>query len=75
MHKRAGDSGTHSAGMDRRYPLDCPQNPRNGSCLNRLHGAAFDQGMISFDDDLRMNHYYSIKALITHDSVRSNFHP
>jgi hypothetical protein len=27
---------------------------RNGICLNRLHDAAFDQGLISFDDELRM---------------------
>ena len=29
-------------------------NVRNGICLNRLHDAAFDQGLIGFDDDLRL---------------------
>lgn len=29
-------------------------NVRNGICLNRLHDAAFDQGLIGFDDELQM---------------------
>jgi putative restriction endonuclease len=29
-------------------------NIRNGLCLSRLHDAAFDQGLIAFDDDLRL---------------------
>lgn len=29
-------------------------NVRNGICLSRLHDAAFDQHLISFDDDLRL---------------------
>ncbi|WP_035613601.1 HNH endonuclease [Haloferula sp. BvORR071] len=29
-------------------------NVRNGLCLSRLHDAAFDRGLISFDDELRM---------------------
>ncbi len=29
-------------------------NPRNGICLSRLHDGAFDQGLITFDADLRM---------------------
>jgi putative restriction endonuclease len=29
-------------------------NVRNGIALNRLHDAAFDQGLIGFDDDLQM---------------------
>ncbi len=29
-------------------------NVRNGICLNRLHDAAFDQGLISFDVELRL---------------------
>ena len=29
-------------------------NPHNGLCLNRLHDAAFDKHLITFDDDLRM---------------------
>ena len=29
-------------------------NIRNGLCLSRLHDAAFDQGLIAFDDNLRL---------------------
>lgn len=29
-------------------------NVRNGICLNRLHDAAFDQGLIGFDDQLQL---------------------
>ena len=29
-------------------------NVRNGICLNRLHDAAFDQGLIGFDDALQL---------------------
>ena len=29
-------------------------NPRNGIALNRLHDAAFDQHLITFDDELRL---------------------
>ncbi|HQF40342.1 MAG TPA: HNH endonuclease [Opitutaceae bacterium] len=29
-------------------------NVRNGLCLSRLHDAAFDRGLIAFDDDLRL---------------------
>jgi putative restriction endonuclease len=35
----------------------CPAerlNIRNGLCLSRLHDAAFDQGLIAFDDHLRL---------------------
>lgn len=29
-------------------------NPRNGLCLNSIHDRAFDRGLISFDQELRM---------------------
>lgn len=29
-------------------------DPRNGLCLSRLHDAAFDRGLIAFDDEFRM---------------------
>ena len=29
-------------------------NPRNGLCLSALHDRAFDRGLITFDDDLRL---------------------
>jgi putative restriction endonuclease len=50
-------------------------NVRNGICLNRLHDAAFDQGLISFDDELRMMLSNRLKALLPNDSVKSQFQP
>lgn len=29
-------------------------NPRNGLCLSRIHDGAFDSGLITFDEELRM---------------------
>lgn len=29
-------------------------NVRNGLCLSRLHDAAFDRGLIAFDEELRL---------------------
>jgi hypothetical protein len=46
---------------------------RNGICLNRLHDAAFDQGLISFDDDLRLIISIRLKAFLPHESVKSQF--
>jgi putative restriction endonuclease len=48
-------------------------NVRNGICLNRLHDAAFDQGLISFDDDLRLILSIRLKAFLPHESVKSQF--
>lgn len=36
-----------------KYPAE-RLNVRNGLCLSRLHDAAFDLGLIAFDDDLRL---------------------
>lgn len=36
-----------------RFPAE-RLDPQNGLCLSRLHDAAFDQGLITFDADLRM---------------------
>lgn len=33
---------------------DIRLNPRKGLCLNALHDRAFDRGLITFDDDLRL---------------------
>jgi hypothetical protein len=46
---------------------------RNGIALNRLHDAAFDQGLISFDDDLRLVLSSHLKARLSHESVKSSF--
>jgi putative restriction endonuclease len=48
-------------------------NVRNGIALNRLHDAAFDQGLISFDDELRLMLSSQLKARLSHESVKTNF--
>jgi putative restriction endonuclease len=48
-------------------------NVRNGICLNRLHDAAFDQGLIAFDDDLRLMLSSRLKSRLAHESVKSSF--
>lgn len=48
-------------------------NVRNGIALNRLHDAAFDQGLISFDENLRMILSGRIKDYLPHDAVKLSF--
>jgi putative restriction endonuclease len=48
-------------------------NVRNGICLNRLHDAAFDQGLISFDDQYRLILSSNLKVLLSHESLKSSF--
>lgn len=48
-------------------------NPRNGLCLNALHDAAFDQGLITFDESNRLVLSHFIEAATTADTVRQNF--
>lgn len=48
-------------------------NVRNGIALNRLHDAAFDQGLIAFDDELRLILSARLKGLLSHDAVQSQF--
>jgi hypothetical protein len=48
-------------------------NVRNGIALNRLHDAAFDHGLIAFDDELRLKLSSQIKSRLTHESVKSSF--
>ena len=48
-------------------------NVRNGIALNRLHDAAFDQGLIAFDDDLRLLLSSHLKSRLAHESVKSSF--
>lgn len=56
--------GTHPA-----HRLDI----RNGLCLSRLHDAAFDRGLITFDDDLRMLISPRLKSQMSQNSVKLNF--
>lgn len=48
-------------------------NVRNGLCLSRLHDAAFDQGLIAFDDNYRLMLSPRLKALVSQRSVAENF--
>ncbi len=48
-------------------------NLRNGLCLSRLHDAAFDQGLIAFDDHLRLLLSPQLKAALAEKAVADNF--
>lgn len=48
-------------------------NVRNGLCLSRLHDAAFDRGLIAFDDQFRLLLSPRLKAELPQRSVAENF--
>lgn len=49
-------------------------NVRNGICLSRLHdAAAFDRGLIAFDEDLKLLLSPRLKAEISQKAVADNF--
>ncbi len=48
-------------------------NVRNGLSLSRLHDAAFDQGLITFDDNLRLVLSQRLKAELPQRAVADNF--
>ena len=48
-------------------------NVRNGLSLSRLHDSAFDQGLITFDDNLRMIVSPRLKAELPQRAVEENF--
>jgi len=48
-------------------------NVRNGICLSRLHDAAFDRGLISFDDNLRLMLSPKIKKELSAKVIEGNF--
>src|SRR5690606_31017441 len=48
-------------------------NVRNGLCLSRLHDAAFDSGLIAFDENLRLVLSPRLKAELPQKSVKENF--
>lgn len=48
-------------------------NVRNGLCLSRLHDAAFDQGLITFDDNYRLVLSSRLKAQLPQRTVAENF--
>lgn len=50
-------------------------NVRNGIALNRLHDAAFDQGLIGFDDDLRLLLSIRLDRFLQSPAVQTFFEP
>jgi putative restriction endonuclease len=48
-------------------------NVRNGLCLSRLHDAAFDNYLISFDDNLRLLLSPRLKEALSQRAVKENF--
>ena len=48
-------------------------NVRNGLCLSRLHDAAFDRGLIAFDDKFRLLLSPRLKRELPQRSVAENF--
>ncbi|MBE7498105.1 MAG: HNH endonuclease [Verrucomicrobiaceae bacterium] len=48
-------------------------NVRNGLCLSRLHDAAFDRGLITFDDELRLVLSKRLKAELPQVCIEDNF--
>ena len=48
-------------------------NVRNGLCLSRLHDAAFDRGLITFDDDLRLMLSPQLKTELPLPALIHNF--
>ncbi len=48
-------------------------NVRNGLSLSRLHDAAFDRGLISFDDNLRLLLSPRLKGALEQKSLADNF--
>lgn len=48
-------------------------NVRNGIALNRLHDAAFDQGFISFDENLRLLLSKRLQDVLSNEAVKVSF--
>lgn len=48
-------------------------NPRNGLCLSRLHDAAFDRGLITFDEDCRLVLSKPLKEAVTNAVLTASF--
>lgn len=48
-------------------------NPRNGLCLSRLHDAAFDNGLITFDDEYRLVLSKELQSATTNEVLRDSF--
>ena len=55
-----------------KYPKE-RLNVRNGLCLSRLHDAAFDNGLIAFDDNLKLLLFPRLKEAISHKAIQEMF--
>lgn len=50
-------------------------NPRNGLCLSRLHDAAFDRGLVTFDPEWRLVLSRELREATTNETLRASFVP
>lgn len=50
-------------------------DPTNGLCLSRLHDAAFDRALVTFDEDLRLLVGRRLRDHFTNEAVRAHFEP
>jgi predicted restriction endonuclease len=48
-------------------------NPRNGLCLSRLHDAAFDRGLITFDAELRLVISQELREHLGNETIKTAF--
>lgn len=55
-----------------RYPEE-RLNPQNGLCLSRLYDGAFDRGLVTFDDDLRLVTARTLKDHLPNVAVEKDF--
>ena len=50
-------------------------NPRNGLCLSSLHDAAFDSGLITFDENFRIVLSKRMRSYFPQPALEQNFVP
>jgi predicted restriction endonuclease len=48
-------------------------NPQNGLCLSSIHDSAFDCGLITFDDGLRLTLSKELEKYFPNDALEKNF--
>lgn len=54
------------------YPKE-RMNPHNGLCLTATHDAAFDKGLITFDEDCRLMLSEYLKDFLPEESIKKSF--
>ena len=55
------------------FPSPHRINPRNGLCLSRLHDAAFDRGIITFDEEMRLMLSRDLRDNVTNSVLSTAF--